>query len=146
MGVGESHRQKETITNDGNKKYNAEITPIKKAEIKPTKKVEIKPIKKAEIKSTKKVEIKPINNNDKAKTKSDNEDTKNDAGESLQRKENIADKKGDEISTKKGAEKEKIVASTVTDNEQDIKAKSIPECIEAADANVSVKENETYNY
>ncbi|OEU15541.1 hypothetical protein FRACYDRAFT_240232 [Fragilariopsis cylindrus CCMP1102] len=141
--VGESHRQKETITNDGNKKYNAEITPIKKAEIKPTKKVEIKPIKKAEIKptkkvdikpikkaeikSTKKVEIKPINNNDKAKTKSDNEDTKNDAGESLQRKENIADKKGDEISTKKGAEKEKIVASTVTDNEQDIKAKSIPE-------------------
>ena len=156
--VGESHRQKETITNDGNKKYNAEITPIKKAEIKPTKKVEIKPIKKAEIKptkkvetkpikkaeikSTKKVEIKPINNNDKAKTKSDNEDTKNDAGESLQRKENIADKKGDEISTKKGAEKEKIVASTVTDNEQDIKAKSIPECIEAADANVSVKEDD----
>ena len=156
--VGESHRQKETITNDGNKKYNAEITPIKKAEIKPTKKVEIKPIKKAEIKptkkvdikpikkaeikSTKKVEIKPINNDDKAKTKSDNKEMKNDAGESLQRKEKIADNKGDEISTKKGAEKEKIVASTVTDNEQDIKAKSIPECIEAADANVSVKEDD----
>merc|ERR1712195_177627 len=33
-------------------------------------------------------------------------------------------------------------ASTVTDNEQDIKAKSIPECIEAADANVSVKEDD----
>merc|ERR1712166_692013 len=33
-------------------------------------------------------------------------------------------------------------ASTVSDNEQDIKAKSIPECIEAADANVSVKEDD----
>jgi predicted RNA-binding protein with RPS1 domain len=152
--VGESHKRKETITNDGSKKINSEIKPIKEAEIKSTKnaevkltkkveikpikkaevkspkKVEIKPIKKAEIKSPKKVEIKPINNDDdKAKTKSDSEEKKNDAGESLQRKE-------------------KIVAPTVTDNEQDMGKKSISECIEDAsaddadDANVSEKDDD----
>ncbi|MGK3748464.1 MAG: putative RNA-binding protein with RPS1 domain [Bacillariaceae sp.] len=133
--AGESLKRKEKISNNDKNKKNAEI----KSTV--TKKAEVKPIKNAEIKPVKKAEIKPTNDDDKAETKSDKEEKKIESSESFQRKVKICNNKDVETSRKKGSEKEEIVASTVTDNEQDIGEKSISECIDA-DANVSEKGDE----